>query len=223
MKKGSSEMNETIEGKLKAMNEFLVGKKAERDLLINQKVSQLEEVSKLESVNETILLQKMILDEASVKARENGKQILSDTATQSVQMVMEQDINVDIEFETLRGQSSAGLIVNKTASDGTIVTTNPAEDDGGGVGDLVALSTFFAFGLLNGENNQAPFFLDEPTKFVSKGYSNNVAKFIKEMVGYVGKQTFMVTHDETVAQSGDKIFRVSMNEQLESVVEQEVL
>lgn len=180
-----------------------------------------DEIQNLNVQNEKLLLEKGILDEASKTARENGKQILCETSSHAIQMVMEQDVNVDIEFGELSGQPTAELIVKKKASDGTIISTNPAEDDGGGVGDLVSLSAFFALGVLTGEENKAPFFLDEPTKFVSKGYSNNVANFLKEMVSYVGKQTFMVTHDETVAQSGDKVFRVSMNDKLESVVKED--
>lgn len=198
-------------------NEYMKDKGKMEELERRRSVIK-KEVLALSEKNETLMLEKEILDEASKAARENGRQVLSETCSHSVETVLEQEIKVDIEFGSVSGQPTANLIVEKTGRDGTVVTTNPAEDDGGGVGDLVALSTFFSFGLLCAEGNRAPLFLDEPTKFVSKGYSQNVSSFIKEIVEYVGKQTFMVTHDETVAQTGDAIFKVEMDENLVSHV-----
>lgn len=197
--------------------EYLMAK-GKNDELLRQREMKTKEKEELEKRNEELSLEREILNEASQKARENGRQILSDTCSHSIQSVLEQDARVDIDFGTLGGQSTAELLIEKTGNDGKKVVVNPAEDDGGGIGDLVALSTFLSFGMLCAEDNMAPLFLDEPTKFVSKGYSQNVSTFIKEMVDYVGKQTFIVTHDETVAASGDRVYRIAMDENLESVV-----
>ena len=45
-------------------------------------------------------------------------------------------------------------------------------------------------------DNYAPYGLDEPTKFVSKGeLAVNAAQFIRNMVSFTGKQTIVSTHD----------------------------
>jgi ABC-type lipoprotein export system ATPase subunit len=65
---------------------------------------------------------------------------------------------------------------------------------------------------LAGKNNVAPLFLDEPSKFVSKGHSENVAKFLFEVSSYFDRQVFMVTHDEFLAKTADKAYHFRIND-----------
>lgn len=163
-------------------------------LLEKQKFEKEKELLEVDKANHDKKLMKELLEKASDEARKNGKEILSQTASSALQMVLGENHRVNIELGNLRGLPSAELEIAKDYSNGTLII-DPNED-GGGIRDLVSLSTFMSTGMLVGEENQAPYFLDEPTKFVSAEYGEDVSNFIKELVGYTEKQTFVVTHEK---------------------------
>lgn len=171
----------------------------------------------LEAQEQALILKKELLEEASERAREDGMKVLADTATNAVQAILGDDTSVDMVSSIKRGVPQVDVVV-KREKNGMQVITDPTQGEGGGVADIVSLAMFFSLGLLVGQDNEAPLFLDEPTKFLSKGYSSEAASFINDMVEYTDKQTFMVTHDETIASSGDMMFRAELNDNLESVV-----
>jgi predicted ABC-type transport system involved in lysophospholipase L1 biosynthesis ATPase subunit len=180
---------------------------ANLELLEKQKFQKEKELFDIQKESHDKKLMKELLEKASDEARKNGKEILSQTASSALQMVLGENHAVSIELGNLRGVPSAELLISKEYSQG-ILNIDPMED-GGGIRDLVSLSTFMATGMLVGEENQSPYFLDEPTKFVSKDRAEEVAGFMKELVAYTGKQTFLVTHDqEHLPAVGDTTYRI---------------
>lgn len=181
---------------------------SDKEALDKQKTKQESEVRRLKDEGLHKAVMKELLGKASEKAREDGKKVLAETSTNAMQMIMEDNYTVDMEMKIRSGVPHVNLLVLQEDADGMMTETDPANDEGGGTADIVSLATFMSLGMLVGENNQAPHFLDEPTKFVSDGNLENVAKFMKDMVTYSGKQTFLVTHKKVVAEAGDRIFFV---------------
>lgn len=180
---------------------------ANLELLEKQKFQKEKELFDIQKESHDKKLMKELLEKASDEARKNGKEILSQTASSALQMVLGENHAVSIELGNLRGVPSAELLISKEYSQG-ILNIDPMED-GGGIRDLVSLSTFMATGMLVGEENQSPYFLDEPTKFVSKDRAEEVAGFMKELVAYTQKQTFLVTHDlEHLPAVGDTTYLI---------------
>jgi DNA repair ATPase RecN len=64
---------------------------------------------------------------------------------------------------------------------------------------------------LAGKRNVAPLLFDESSKFVSKGHSEQVARFLYEISSYMNKQVFMVTHDALLAQIGDRAYSFQLD------------
>lgn len=169
--------------------------KATLDLYKKQKKDKEKELSKIQKEHDEILTMKELLEKSSDEARKNGKEILADTASTSLQMVMGNHIRVGIELGHRSGVPIADLeIITQYGDKENPVNPN---DEGGGIRDLVSLSTFLATGFLVGDNNKAPYFLDEPTKFVSEEYAEKTAHAIKEIVYYSKKQAIIVTHEKT--------------------------
>lgn len=189
----------------------------ERSYLIGQKEEFKERIKKLEKEETENLLKKELLEQASEKAREDGINVLSDTATNAVQAILGDDTFVAMESSIRNGVPNVDVVIKKE-KEGLEVTTDPTQGEGGGIVDIVAMAIYFSLGLLVGQDNEAPIFMDEPTKYLSTGYSTQAAKFINEMVDYTGKQTFLVTHDETIAATGDKVFHTVLNDKLISEV-----
>lgn len=168
--------------------------KTTRDLYVRQKEEKQKALKETEKEYEDILMMKELLEKSSDEARLNGKVVLSETASSSLQLVMGDNLKVDMKLGNRSGVPTADLeIVTEYGEKEIRIDPN---DEGGGIRDLVSLSTFLATGLLVGEDNKAPYFLDEPTKFVSEEYAEKTAHAIKEIVKYSKKQAIIVTHEK---------------------------
>lgn len=176
-----------------------------------QKSDVFTKIDVISREKEEVSMKVSILQEASTEARNNAKDLLRDVSTNAVQMILGDNLSVDIDLDT-KGQSATAEVILKVQNKNEIVETNPAEDEGGGLADIVALSNFLSIGQLVGKNNLAPKLIDEPTKYVSKGHSGKVAGFIKEMVDYTERQTFLITHDEYLSNVGDVSYKFSLDE-----------
>lgn len=209
-------MTEVIE-RFQNLKLQLAREEDKRENYIKQRDEIQKRIHSLEKEETQNITKKELLEQASEKAREDGMKVLADTATNAVQAILGDDTSVGMVSSIKRGVPQVDVVV-KREKNGQEVTTNPTEGEGGGVADIVSLAMFFSLRLLVGQDNEAPIFMDEPTKFLSKGFSSDAATFINEMVDYTEKQTFLVTHDETIAASGDKVFRTELNDKLISKV-----
>lgn len=185
--------------------------RGQKESLEKQEQKLKDEIQATENSQKHLLTMKELLEQATEEARESGRKVLAETSTHAVQMALDDNKEVDVLLSQKRGVANADLIIRQDV-DGLTLETDPTNDEGGGTADIVSLSTFISMGMLAGEDNLAPYFLDEPTKYVSKGNSDNVAEFLKEIVRYAERQTILVTHDEVVAGAGDKIFKVVRDE-----------
>ena len=179
--------------RLQSLKKQYTKEKTTMDLYINQKEAKEKELKEIETENEETLTMKELLEKASDEARENGKAILSKTASSSLQMVMGDHLNVDMKLGHRSGVPIADMEI-VSEYNGVKHRIDP-HDDGGGLKDLVALSTFMATGFLVGGDNKSPYFLDEPTKFVSEEYAEQAAHAMKEIIDYSNKQAIVVTHE----------------------------
>lgn len=166
------------------------------------------EITKLNKDKDEILLKKNLLLEASKEAKNNAKNVLEEVNTNAIQYIFSNDLSVKVDL--LDDKKGAEInILSSERKTGEVVETDPANDEGGGLADIVALCSFNSISQLVGKNNKAPLFLDEPTKYVSKGnYSQKVAEYLKDISEFTGKQVFLVTHDEFLSNVGSKTYRV---------------
>ena len=190
-------------------NQFL-GKKKGLEEEYERTKNRLEE---LRNKSDEIVQMKEVLEIASQEARKNSVELLQEVCTNALKMSMGDNKGVVLEITKKNGIPSAHLYVKITHENGVEVITSPDDEDAGGVADIVALSTLMSVRMLAGKNNTAPYFLDEPTKCVSKEKSENTAKFIKELVDYTGIQTIMVTQErEFLPNYADKSYLIDIDE-----------
>lgn len=180
----------------------------ESGILQELKTAKAEKETKaneLREVRDEITRKRTLLQEASDEARTQSREVLETMATRALQFIMGEHMSLKIKLTGKRNKANAEFIVKSEYGD-YVVETNPAEEEGGGVADVVATATFIAMRELAGGENVAPMFFDEPSKFVSKGHSAEVARFLYETSNDFERQTFMVTHDEYLASIGDKAY-----------------
>lgn len=183
-----------LEMELNKLKDQYTKEKTTCDIFIQQKETAEKKLEKTEKEHSELLIMKELLEKASDEARKSGKEVLSQTASSSLQMAMNDNLNVDMKLDHRSGVPIADLEI--VMNYGGVENRISPSDDGGGLRDLVSLSTFMATSFLSGEGNTAPYFLDEPTKFVSVEYADSAAHAIKEIVDYSGKQAIIVTHEK---------------------------
>lgn len=196
-----SDIKQTLEVMKKKYNQDIgIVQKLEED-----KQSKKEEIEALYKETGEFEIQKILLQEASVEARKSAKDVLQNIASNALQFIIGDYVTLEIELDE-KGNTPVAEFIVKSAYENYTVEADPAEEEGGGIADIVAFATFIAMLQLTGGQNVAPLFLDEPSKYVSKGHSENVAKFLYEVSADSSRQVFMVTHDEYLAKMGDMAY-----------------
>ncbi|WPS85419.1 hypothetical protein SMD22_01965 (plasmid) [Brevibacillus halotolerans] len=191
--KGYLDALRSIYHKESAIHQQLQKSKAEKENAVKILFEEREQVE----------LKKVLVLEAAQEARNQARDVLQDMGSNALRFIMGDHMSLEIELKEQTRQWIANFITKSEESETYEVETDPAEEEGGGVADIVAISTQTSMLQLTGGNNVAPLFLDEPSKFVSKGHSEQVAKFLSEISTSFSRQVLMVTHDEYLANIGD--------------------
>lgn len=196
--------------RLQEAKEYLISEKGKRDALIKQNEKLSDDIDKIKKEQGNIALERGIIIKASDEARESGKNLITSLCN-SVVGEIEPNSEVIIENAIKYSSPTMDIYIQRDDGNGNITTTDPAQEDAGGIADLMSLAIQASLLKIN-ESNSAPLFLDEPTKFVSKNNAEIAAKLIKEVSKSVGRQVFVVTHEKDVMpQYADKHYEISKN------------
>lgn len=187
---------------VKEYKELYATQKSKLELLEKQKSDILEEIKSIDKEIYDIAEEKVLLEDSSEKARTVAKEVIESVATQSLQQIFNDGRTVSINLGTKAGQPVADLYVMHDGDD-----TDPAKEEGGGIADIVSTSVYMA--VSDSVQTMAPFFLDEPNKYVSKDFSIPTGNFLSEIADYTGRQMFLNTHDEHLKTIGDVCYKMT--------------
>lgn len=179
----------------------------------NKKIAELEQKKKNND------MKKWILQEACKKAREESAFYFSQMCTSGLKTILGDNLEIKIVSGTKNGVPTCDFVVCAKYKDYE-TETDPSEEDGGGVADIVSLTNFLTMNAIN-RDNTAPIILDEPTKFVSAGHADNVGKYLASISNEMNKQIIMVTHAKETKLYANKVFDVALDENGTSVVSPE--
>jgi len=165
-----------------------------------------EEIARTMALLEKV---RLLLQEVSVFAREQARQQVEYMVTQALQYVFGADIRFKMEVQERRDRPEAEFYV---ASDygGHQVVNRPQDARGGGVVDVISLALRVALLQTVRPPLPGPLMLDEPGKHVSEEYARNMALFLKSVADMFGRQVILVTHNQHLAEVGDRAFLVEM-------------
>lgn len=170
-----------------------------------------DELNKLEENKKSNLQKKIVLQKACKEARKLSEDKFAAISTQALQTILGNNLEVKIVEGEKNNVPTADFKVLAKYSDYE-TETDPTDEDGGGVADVVSLTNFLTMNIMNQSSNSAPIILDEPTKFVSAGHSDDVALFLEQFSKDFGKQIIMVTHAQETKKYADKVFKVELDE-----------
>lgn len=186
-----------LKDRLKNSQSFYLSKKGELDNINKEIKLKDDSIENLKKENETLTIEKKIIENACIEAREQSRQLLEDIASTAVSAVFQDDTKVKLVLDEKGDTPILDVKVTQKDEYGNEQEISPTFD-GGGLNDVLSLCFLVAIGSTL-ENNKAPYILDEPSKYVSKGeLAGNFADYMQDIASYNNKQIIMSTHDEAM-------------------------
>jgi DNA repair ATPase RecN len=185
------------------------------ELIVEKENSIKEGLEEREILGETLIL----LQEASVEAREQSVQTMQNLVTRPLQYVFEDNTRFEIDMKTKGENSSADFSV-VTEFDYGVVHADPKGSAGGGKGDITALALLTTLNCSVGTKITAPLIVDEPSKYVSPASKAlNVGKFLREISVAFNRQVILSTHKHDISAISDRAYSFVMRNGISEVTE----
>ncbi len=173
---------------------------------LNERKKALEELSETKDIYEKT---RILLMESAEYAREQAKQQIETLVTNALQYIFGPLFGFQIEIEEHGNKPVAEFYVISDY-EGVLVKTKPQEARGGGVVDIVTLALRVALLETVQPKMTGPILLDEPGKHVSGEYVLYLYEFLKSISTMFHRQVIMITHNQHLAESGDRAFQVDI-------------
>ena len=165
--------------------------------------------------NENDDLQRVIaiLTQTSSISRDNARSHFEKIVTNALQFVTQ---STDYEFliQEIPGRAKASYeFYIKSTVNGIECIQKPEDSNGGGFIDIISVACKYAYReIFNDPRIQCDTLLyDEPGKMISEKMSVKFAEYIKFLGSHYDRQTIMVTHNDSLANTGDLTYYVSKN------------
>lgn len=200
----------TLKNKLKDTKNFYLSKKGELDNINKEINLKTNDLLNLEEEQNKLLIEKKLIEEACTEAREQGRQFLEEIATLAATSVFKDDTKVKLILDEKGNNPILDVKVTQVDEFGVEQVINP-NFDGGGLNDILSLCFLISIGSTV-DNNFAPYILDEPSKYVSKGnFAINFSDYMKDVASFTNKQVIMSTHDEAMLDIGSTRYSIVKN------------
>lgn len=199
-----------LKNRLKDTKNFYLSKKGELDNINKEIDLKTKDLLNLEEEQNRLLIEKKLIEEACTEAREQGRQFLEEIATLAATSVFKDDTKVKLILDEKGNNPILDVKVTQVDEFGVEQVINP-NFDGGGLNDILSLCFLISIGSTV-DNNFAPYILDEPSKYVSKGnFAINFADYMKDVASFTNKQVIMSTHDEAMLDIGSTRYSIVKN------------
>lgn len=147
-----------------------------------------------------------IVHEVGLKTQQQLQYHIGDITSMALDSVFDNPYELKVEFVERR---------NKTECDLTFVRDgmeiDPIEASGVGAIDVASFALRIASWSMMHPRTRNTIILDEPFRFLSSNYQEQASAMIKELSKKLKLQFIIVTHEEILTTSADKVFAVSIN------------
>ncbi|WP_413381470.1 ATP-binding protein [Alkalihalobacillus sp. 1P02AB] len=190
---------------------------AKRVLLEEQLEKKQQELNEYQDTIDIYEKARVLLQQSAEYAREQAKQQMETLVTNALQYVFGPLFSFVIEIEEHGNKAVAEFYV-VTEYEGVQIKTKPQDSRGGGVVDIVTLALRVALIETIQPKMNGALLLDEPGKHVSGDYVHYLYDFLKSLSMMFERQVIMITHNQHLAESGDKAYQVSIRDGISEVI-----
>lgn len=125
-----------------------------------------------------------------------------------------EQLSFHLVTSTQRSAAHVDFVVRTTKPDGEVIETDVMAARGGGVAAVIGVLLRVVLLLLTRQSGQpvADFLiLDETFAMLSSDRLEAASAFLRTLADSAGLQIIMVTHQDTLTESADKVYRFSLN------------
>lgn len=130
---------------------------------------------------------------------------ISDIASLALNAVFENPYELKVDFVQRRNKTECDILFVRDGME-----LDPLTASGVGAVDIASFALRIASWSMQRPHTMNTIILDEPMKCLSAEYHERASQMIKEVSDKLGLQILMISHNETLAASADRTFRVSM-------------
>ena len=138
---------------------------------------------------------------------------LSEIVSLALAAVFEDPYKLKVNFVIQRGKTECVLLFERKGE-----LFDPLFSSGGGAVDIAAMALRVAIWSLTQPKTRNVLILDEPFRFLSKGYQVKASLMLKELSEKLSLQIIMVSHSESLIDGADKVFRVTIKNGKSSIM-----
>ena len=181
-------------------------------------LSQIEEVQEniISMGKEVIAIEQAqkIIQTVAQQTQEELKYNIEEIVTLALSAVFEDPYEFVIDFVQKRGRTEAKLLFKLGEN-----MIDPLMASGGGPVDIAAFALRIAMWNIKHPRTRPIIILDEPFKFLSRDLQPKAGLMLSEISKKLGIQIIMVTHNEDLIDSADKVIRIKIFKGVSKVME----
>lgn len=203
----------TLQSQYQAATAALHRRQGEASRLTASRTAALEGLTTAKETADTCERVALLLQQTAQEARDIARGRIEGLVTQALQAVFGAEYRFAIELTERGGRPEAEFyVVSPDFETGALMQTRPQDSRGGGVVDIVSLALREAMLETYRPRLEGPVILDEPAKMVSADYIGPTAEFLAAVTKAYERQVLLVTHQEALAATADRTFRVEIRE-----------
>ena len=153
-----------------------------------------------------------ILREVGLKTQQALAFHVSDITTLALESVFDDPYELILEFVQRRNKTEADLYFMRDLD-----KVNPIDASGGGAVDVAAFALRVASWSMLRPKTRPVIILDEPMRFLSSDLQPKASEVLKELSQKLGLQFLIVTHEDEIASTADKIFKVNKRKKVSKI------
>ena len=153
-----------------------------------------------------------IVKEVGLKTQQALAFHISDISSLALQAVFSDPYDLEVEFVQRRNKTECDLWFVKNGEKMT-----PMDASGGGAVDVAAFALRVASWSMMVPRTRPVIFLDEPMRFLSSDLQPKASEMINQLSEKLGLQFIIITHEEELTESADKVFRISQTKNISKV------
>jgi len=153
-----------------------------------------------------------IIREVGLKTQESLQYHISDITSMALEAVFDNPYELLVEFVQRRNKTECDLIFQRDGH-----RMNPIDSSGVGAIDVAAFALRIASWSMQSPRKRNVIILDEPFRFLSVNYQGKASMMLKELSSRLGLQFIIITHEPTLAEYADKVFRVNIKKKVSKV------
>ena len=139
---------------------------------------------------------------------------ISDITSLALEAVVPDPYELAVEFVQRRNKTECDLYFVRDEN-----KVDPLTASGVGAVDVAAFALRIASWSMANPHTRNTIILDEPFRFLSVNYQEQASRMLKELSDKLGIQFIIVTHEQVLAESADRVFEVRIRKGISKILQ----